>query len=361
MPFVEPRFPLQPAPGDDLPRQIGLLTGDYSRRMLMAAGLAQGHQFHALDPEGRGPHGMDLPIDLVLCDAPDMSLNQLESLHRRCPLYPGLPALRLGKDRLEQRRLLERLDFPTYPLLSVETRSELREARARLQCPAVLKPRDPSGTRRSAILDSEADLEEAWLLLGGEPLVLEPLLPVHQELVLTAVRSLTGEIAYYPLTERHPQRPDLWVAPAAAAETFQTEAASLAGRVLRELNLVGVLALRFFVTERSLVAAEITPGFHPAGYWTVEGAYTSHYENALRAVLGQPLGPVQPRGHTATLGLSYAAARVPQLLEVAGAQLHYHAREAGSGFCRGHVTLQSDHLDRLHQRVEAIAAAVRSS
>lgn len=359
MSTAETHAPLRPVPGDGRPKRIGLVGGDYTRRMLMAAGLPGGHQFHLLDLAEPAANLPEEPLDLLLCDAPEGPLDALQALSRNCPLFPGLPVLRLGRDRLEQQRLLEQLDLPTCSLLPVAARAELRAAWARLQRPAVLKPRDPSGRRRCAILEQESDLDEAWLLLGGEPLVLEPVLPVSQELVLTAVRGISGEVAYYPLAERSPQHTDLWIAPAAAAAEYQTEAAGLAGRVLRRLDYVGVLSLRFFVTNRRLVAAGLTPGFHPAGYGTVEGAFTSQYENALRAVLGQPLGCVGPRGYTATLGLRYPAGRVPRLLELGCAQLHLHSRETGGGICRGHLSIQSPDRDRLYLRLAEVADAVR--
>ena len=77
-------------------------------------------------------------------------------------------------------------------------------------------------------------------------------------------------------------------APAAAAP--QAEAEELAGRLLEELDYVGVLALELFEVDGRLLANEFAPRVHNTGHWTIDGAATSQFENHLRAILGLPLG-----------------------------------------------------------------------
>lgn len=374
MSVVETVIPPQPTADEGRPKQIGLIADDYTCRMLTAAGLRSGHEFRVLGPElpqseTRAAAELDRfvrGLDLLLCDPSALPLAPIESLGRHCRLHPNPAALRLGRDRHEQRMLLEQLDIPTFPILPVDSRAELHSAFARLRRPAVLKPRDPAGSQRHALIQREQELAENWLLLGGERLVLEPLLPLQRELVLVAVRSATGEMAYYPLAERHPEHPEIWTAPAAAAGTYQSEAASYAGQVLRRLDYVGVLAVSYYLTgrtdrtDRRLLAARITPGLHPAGYWTVEGAFTSQYDNCLRAVLGEPLGTIGKRGYAGTRNLSFPPERMPELMEIGGVQLHIHARDADRRLFHGHVAVQSSDPESVHRRLDEVRSVLRS-
>ncbi len=56
------------------------------------------------------------------------------------------------------------------------------------------------------------------------------------------------------------------------------------------LGHVGVLTVEFFACAEGPIVNEIAPRVHNSGHWTIEGAYTSQFEQHLRAILGLPLG-----------------------------------------------------------------------
>src|SRR5262249_45372085 len=138
------------------------------------------------------------------------------------------------------------------------------------------------------------------------PLILERFVPFTRELSVLAVRSRSGETAFYPLVENHHRggilRLSLAPAPALDARV-QRAAEDVARRILESLKYVGLLAVEFFEHEGSLLANEMAPRVHNSGHWTIEGAVTSQFENHLRAVLGLPLGSTGPAGHCAMINL----------------------------------------------------------
>ena len=79
-------------------------------------------------------------------------------------------------------------------------------------------------------------------------------------------------------------------------DTLQRRGEQIAGRLLAELDHVGVLAVELFDVGGELLANEIAPRVHNSGHWTIEGAATSQFENHLRAVLGLPLGSTARAG-----------------------------------------------------------------
>ena len=157
----------------------------------------------------------------------------------------------------------------------------------RLGYPAVLKTRrvgyDGKG---QTVLRGPADVERAWRLLGGRPLLLEEFIPFEREVSQLAVRGRDGAVAFYPLVENHHEhgilRWSLAPAPGVAAD-LQAGASDYALRVLRALDYVGVLAIEFFLRGDQLIANEMAPRVHNSGHWTIEGAETSQFENHLRA------------------------------------------------------------------------------
>jgi 5-(carboxyamino)imidazole ribonucleotide synthase len=68
------------------------------------------------------------------------------------------------------------------------------------------------------------------------------------------------------------------------------EAEALARRVADALDYVGVLTLEFFATADGPVFNEMAPRVHNSGHWTIEGAFSSQFENHIRAICGLPLG-----------------------------------------------------------------------
>ena len=62
-------------------------------------------------------------------------------------------------------------------------------------------------------------------------------------------------------------------------------------RLARALDLVGVLAVEFFVRrDGSLLVNELAPRPHNSGHFSFDACVTSQFEQQLRAVCGLPLG-----------------------------------------------------------------------
>ena len=112
--------------------------------------------------------------------------------------------------------------------------------------------------------------------------------------------GLDGTTACYPLVETEHDGRDLARRHArrrhASAPPARRRPAAIAGRLLDELEYVGVLARRAVRHDGELLANELAPRVHNSGHWTIEGAETSQFENHLRAVLGWPLGSTRGAG-----------------------------------------------------------------
>ena len=62
----------------------------------------------------------------------------------------------------------------------------------------------------------------------------------------------------------------------------------------KAVNAYGMLCIELFVAKDGHVLVnELAPRPHNSGHYTIEGCYTSQYENHIRAILGLPLGNTQ--------------------------------------------------------------------
>jgi len=107
-----------------------------------------------------------------------------------------------------------------------------------------------------------------------------------------------------------------------------------------------------------LLANEMAPRVHNSGHWTIEGAETSQFENHLRAVVGWPLGPTTPIGHSAMVNLIGRAPAEAEVLAIPGAYLHMYGKTPRPGRKLGHITVRADDPGELEQILAQVRALV---
>jgi 5-(carboxyamino)imidazole ribonucleotide synthase len=357
---------------------IGILGGGQLGYMLALAGYPLGLHFRFLDPSPEAPVGRIAQrvtadytdeaalekfvngLELVTYEFENVPVEAAKFLAERVPVYPPPAALEAAQDRMNEKDLFRKLGIPTTEFLPVSNQSELETAVRTLGLPAVLKTsRMGYDGKGQWILRTAEDVSKAKSELPKVQLILERFVPFTRELSVLAVRSRSGEIAYYPLVENHHRGGilRLSLAPAPRLEApIQRAAEDAARRVLESLKYVGVLAIEFFEFEGRLLANEMAPRVHNSGHWTIEGAVTSQFENHLRAVLGLPLGSTGAAGHCAMLNLIGDLPESPEVLAVPDAHLHLYGKSPRPGRKLGHITLRAASPERLALRLSELPA-----
>jgi 5-(carboxyamino)imidazole ribonucleotide synthase len=183
-----------------------------------------------------------------------------------------------------------------------------------------------------------------WFEAGGVPAIIEGFVTFDAEFSVILARSPQGEIRFWDSAENVHLAGilDLSSVPASAAIEAQVPAArELAAHVAEKLDYVGVLTLEFFATRDGPVFNEMAPRVHNSGHWTIEGAFTSQFENHIRAICGLPLGETALACHGAQMRnlIGEAAHQWPELLADPANHLHlYGKHRALPGRKMGHVT-----------------------
>lgn len=354
---------------------IGIVGGGQLARMLALAGLPLGMRFVFLDPApdacaaALGTH-ICRPFDdrealAQLADMADVVTYEFESipadamdfLAGHVPVYPSAEALCLSRDRLHEKNLLTRLGIPVAPFMPVSTREELEQAVSALGLPAILKTRTQGyDGKGQAVLKTPADVDMAWQRLGGVPLVLEKFVAFRREVSIIAVRSLNGELAFYPLTENVHCDGILHHSRNLDNDALQPVAEAYARQLLEHFGYVGTMALELFDTGNGLLANEMAPRVHNSGHWTIEGAITSQFENHLRAISGLPLGSTQPTGQSVMVNFIGTLPPASSVLAIPGATLHAYGKSSRPGRKVGHATLHSGNSSELQQLLHQLLA-----
>lgn len=335
--------------------KIVCLGGGQLGLMLAAAGVRLGIDFVFVEADPQAPasrlgtlidprqhaaleaHLANTDIAAITCEREDIPQDLLGILEGR--LQPAPDVLHVARDRLREKALFSALGIPCAPYQAVSGLQDLEQAAERLGLPMVLKTRcggyDGRGQR---VIRKPQELAGAWEAMAPQPCVAEAYVPFSCELSLIGVRSLTGEMAFYPLTRNvhHQGILRLSLAPHADA-ILERQAQEWVGRLLRHWQLAGTLAVEFFLCQGQLLANEMAPRPHNSGHWTMVGCQNSQFDNHLRAILGWPLGDTGALGPTAMVNFIGAAPEARQLVGRPGGWLY--GKVARPGRKLGHLSL----------------------
>jgi 5-(carboxyamino)imidazole ribonucleotide synthase len=362
---------------------LGILGGGQLARMLALAAAPLGVKTLVVDSAGDACAGQVAPlvvadwtdyaalerfasmVDVVTFDFENVPAETAHWLAERVAVSPAPRALAVAQDRLAEKTLFRECGLNTPAFVPVDTREDLDRALAEVGVPAILKTRrlgyDGKGQFR---LKAAADADAAWAELGAQGavhgLILEAFVPFERELSVIAVRSREGDFRTWPLTRNWHTDGVLSLSLAAAPDIglLQQRATDLARVLAERLDYVGVFALELFVKDGELLGNEMAPRVHNSGHWTIEGAYTSQFENHVRAVLGLPLGDTGARALSCMFNWIGELPDAGPVLETTDAHWHDYGKQARPGRKVGHATVCAPDAPGLRARVEGIARAL---
>jgi 5-(carboxyamino)imidazole ribonucleotide synthase len=342
--------------------RVGILGGGQLARMLALGGHPLGATFVILDPApdacasavsshiiGEYTDREKLKqfaglIDIVTYEFENVPAEGVEYLATKLPVHPPVHALAMSRDRLYEKSLFRDLGISTPDFFNVTSLDDLRLAAKEVGLPAILKSRtlgyDGKG---QVVIKSMDELENAWASrLAGVDCILESFVNFKREISIVAVRSRSGEIIFYPVSENAHREGILRHSVCSLNDPMQKSAEDYITRLLNHFDYVGVMALELFDTGGWLMANEVAPRVHNTGHWTIEGAQTSQFENHIRAIMGLPLGSTTPMGRSAMINFIGTIPPAASILEIKGAHYHNYGKAPVAGRKLGHVTICGD-------------------
>ena len=284
-------------------------------------------------------------VDVLTLESENVDASVLVGLSN---LAPNGRAVKIAQDRLFEKDFLRFSGVETAPYAEVSSLRDLHAALEVIGAPSILKTRRLGYDGRGQVRLTHADeAASAWAHMGGAACILEGMVPFEVEVSLIAVRSRTGETAFYPLIRNEHRQGILRVSTAPFVDAgLQRRAEEHLASLLAALEYVGVLTVEFFVVGGRLVANEMAPRVHNSGHWTIEGAETSQFENHLRAVLGWPLGSTASRASVMLncIGAMPAESETSGFAEMAR---HDYGKTARAGRKVGHLTFPAEAVEAI--------------
>jgi 5-(carboxyamino)imidazole ribonucleotide synthase len=292
---------------------IGILGGGQLGRMLAIAAAQLGYRCHIYAPEENSvavevaaeftcrPYNdtdalraFARSCDVVTYEFENVPVATLHTIASVAPIRPGLKALEIAQDRVEEKLFAAALGGVTAPFEIVGERQGANAAFEKIGFPAILKTirmgYDGKGQVR---INTPADISQGWQDIGRQPAIAEKMIRFDAEFSVILVRNTDGDIRFWDSARNKHEGGILALSSLPAGpliESQQGEARELAAAVAERLEYVGVLTLEFFATPDGPLFNEMAPRVHNSGHWTIEGAATSQFENHIRAICEVPLG-----------------------------------------------------------------------
>jgi 5-(carboxyamino)imidazole ribonucleotide synthase len=343
---------------------IGIMGGGQLGRMLSLAAAQLGYRCHVFAPEATSPCGevsaqsthadysdqqaltaFAEACDVVTYEFENVPVQPLGAIADRVLLRPSPRALEIAQSRIDEKRFVGNLGGRTAPFGFAETAADVAEAMVKAGTPAIIKSNRMGydGKGQARVMPGD-DPVARWHEAGGVPAIIEGFVDFQAEFSVILARAPDGDIRFWDSAENAHVSGILDQSTVPAGATVQAqvaEARALAAKVAEALDYIGVLTLEFFATQHGPVFNEMAPRVHNSGHWTIEGAFTSQFENHIRAICGLPLGETALACASAQMRnlIGEDVHQWPELLADPANHLHlYGKHRAEPGRKMGHVT-----------------------
>lgn len=240
-------------------------------------------------------------------------------------------------DRFTQKSLIDELGLRTAPWMLVDDNLTADAVYQQLGERALMKMRTGGYDGRGQYWLKQAEniqIPDDW----RNQAIVEQAINFDEECAIVGVRDRSGQKFFYPLTLTLQLDGVLTasVAPLARIEHLQSQAETMLGALLDELDYVGVLAMECFRVGDELIINELAPRVHNTAHWTQSGATVSQFESHVRAVANLPIVQPQVKNTSVMINL-LGTAYDPRWWGVAGAQPYWYGKSLREGRKMGHI------------------------
>lgn len=279
-------------------------------------------------------------------------------------VIPNARALKTIQDKGVQKQFYRDHAIPTADFVICDNPAELETiSNSFTGDKVVIKQRTGGYDGKGVDIVSKSAIQTGSYQSPG-PCVVEHFHPEITEYSVIVAADRFGNVATYPLIEMYfnPQSNlvEFLFSPAETTADLEAECRETAMRAVQALQSPGLFAVELFVTQNAEVLVnEIAPRPHNSGHHTIEGSYTSQFEQLNRILLGLPLGNtemIQPAAMINLVGAEgqngpYRLKFTSELLSESGIYIHlYNKAEIRPHRKMGHITVLAETLQELLEK-----------
>jgi len=368
--------------------KLGILGGGQLGRMFIQEAINYNISVSILDPDADAPcknicdvftvgslgdyhtvYNFGKNLDLITIEIEKVNVDALEDLEKAgVKVYPQPHIIRLIQDKGLQKQFFKENDIPTSPFQLFNNREQL--AAANLSFPYIQKLRkdgyDGKGVKK---ISNQQDLEQAF----DQPNLMEQLVDFEKEIAVIVARNANGEVSTFPMVEMdfNPEANlvEFLISPSTYSSDIQKRAENIAINIAESLKIVGILAVEMFLTkDHQILVNEVAPRPHNSGHQTIEGNYTSQFEQHLRAIFNLPLGDTKSIANAIMINLlgesGYEGIAeyegLEEILRLKGVYVHLYGKKFTKPFRKmGHVTIIDEDREKAIEKARFVKEHIK--
>jgi 5-(carboxyamino)imidazole ribonucleotide synthase len=372
--------------------KLGILGGGQLGKMLLAETRKFDIQTQVLDPSADAPskiacnhfvqgsladfetvYNFGKTVDVLTFEIELVNLEALEKLESEGKkVYPSPKTLRLIQNKGIQKNYYITNKIPTSAFKIYASLKDLKSAvtSSAVEMPFVWKCTefgyDGNGVK---IIKTIGDLSN----LPDVECIAEEIVDFKNELSVIVVRNVSGQTKHYPVVEMefHPEanQVEYVICPARIPDNIAQKAIEVALQVSQAFDHVGLLAVEMFQTQDDeILVNEVAPRPHNSGHQSIEGSYTSQFENHLRAILDLPIGNCDSKINSITVNLVGAEGfsgnvvykNIQDIMAIDGVTPHIYGKRETRPFRKmGHVTIVHQDMGLARKIAEEVKKTIR--
>lgn len=311
-------------------------------------------------------------VDVLTIEIENVNVDALEKLEKEgIKVFPSAKTLRTIQNKAHQKLFYRDHNIPTADFSRFAHTSEISDAvdNGGLSYPFVWKSArfgyDGQGVK---VVRRYTDLID----LPNVECIAEDLIPFKNELAVIVARNTEGHLKTYPVVEMefHPEanQVEYVICPARISDAIAKKAELVALKTAAAFKHVGLLAVEMFQTEDDeILVNEVAPRPHNSGHYSIEGSYTSQFEQHLRCILGLPLGKTESKVAGVMVNLVGAEdhtgnvvyKNIEDIMAMDGVTPHIYGKKQTRPFRKmGHVTIVDEDVNKAREVAEKVKKTI---
>jgi 5-(carboxyamino)imidazole ribonucleotide synthase len=354
--------------------KIAVLGGGQLGKMLIQTALKYNLHISAMDPDPNAVCGsfarnfkvgslteydsvyaFGKEMDIITIESENVNVAALKQLQKEGKkVFPQPEVIETLQDKGLQKQFLKNNGIPTSPFILVDGKAEIHLHSGEFPFFQKLRKGGYDGKGVTKLTDPQ-HLDTAF----DAPSILESLVNCEKEISVLVARNERGEVRCFPAVEcefsAEANLVEYLFSPASITKKIDEQTQALALSIATKLNIVGIMAVEFFITKDAQVLVnEIAPRPHNSGHHTIEGNMTSQFEQHLRAILNWPLGDTSAIYSAVLINLlgdkdCFGAAKYTGLFDAIchkGVYVHLYGKMMTRPLRKmGHITVVHEHLE----------------
>ncbi|MCO5230602.1 MAG: 5-(carboxyamino)imidazole ribonucleotide synthase [Chitinophagales bacterium] len=374
---------------------IGIIGGGQLGRMFLQNSYRYGSKVVILETDAESPAGQlthqfikgglnDASAIRKLAEQCDVITYEIEHINSDVLLeleaegkkvIPSAGVLKTIQDKGLQKLFYKNNDIPTSDFLLVENSSEWLSAMHELGGQKfAIKSRTGGYDGKGVLLTDIATIKQGTEPLPFDgPVVVEKLIACKKELAVLVAVGQDGQSKVYPVVDMafHPisNLVTYLFTPSEISPEIELKAQNLAEKTVKTFGSSGLFAVEFFLDENDeLLVNEIAPRLHNSAHHTIEGAYTSQFDQLYRILTGLPLGDTSFRQAAVMINIvgpeegsgSYVLENLDKVLNIPGVYLHMYGKSQSKPHRKlGHITVVADTIEEAKKTGDFVEATLK--